>query len=327
MTPERRLHPQADAYLRELHAAGARALHELSVSEAREAELADLESTSPEPVACVLDLDVPGPGGDVPVRLYRPDATHALPVLLYFVGGGWILGSPAAADPVCRRLANAAACAVVSVGYRRAPENPFPAGLEDCYAALCWAAERGDELGLDPARLAAGGASAGGNLAAAVALLAREREGPGLALQALVYPPLDHRADTPSMAEELDPLFFGRQDLAWCWSHYLADPADGDNPLASPLRARDLGGLPPALVISAELDPLSDQAELYAARLGEAGVPVDLRRFEGVPHGFFSKADRFDAGAEAQELVASALRRAFGAGPCAREDSNLRPAD
>jgi acetyl esterase len=324
---ERRLDPQAEAYLRELHAIGARPLHELSVAEAREAELAELERASPEPVAGVFDLDVPGPEGDVPVRLYRPDAAHALPVLLYFVGGGWVLGSPDAADPVCRRLANATPCAVVSVAYRRAPENPFPAGLDDCYAALCWAAGHGAELGLDPTRLAVGGASAGGNLAAAVALLAREREGPRLALQALVYPPLDHRADTPSMAEALDPLFFGREDLAWCWSHYLADPADGDNPLASPLRARDLRGLPPALVITAELDPLRDHAELYAARLGEAAVPFDLKRFEGVPHGFFSKADRFDAGAAAQELVASALRLAFAAGPCAREDSNLRPAD
>jgi acetyl esterase len=322
MTPEHRLHPQAEAYRRELHAVGARPLHELSVAEARKAELADLEQTSPEPVASVVDLEVPGPEGDVPVRLYRPDAAHPLPVLLYFVGGGWVLGSPAASDPVCRRLANVTPCAVASVGYRRAPENPFPAGLEDCYAALCWMAVHGAELGVDPAQLAAGGASAGGNLAAAVALLAREREGPRLALQVLVYPPLDHCADTPSMAEALDPLFFGREDLAWCWSHYLVDPADGDNPLASPLRARDLRGLPPALVISAELDPLSDQAELYAARLCEAGVPVDHRRFEGVPHGFFSKADRFDAGAEAQELVASALRLAFAASPRAREDSN-----
>jgi acetyl esterase len=307
----RRLDPQAEAYLRELHAAGARPLHELSVAEAREAELADLEPTPVEPVAGVVELVVPGSGGDVPVRLYRPNAAHELPVLLYFVGGGWVLGSPAAADPVCRRLANATPCAVVSVGYRRAPENPFPAGLEDCYAALCWVAEHGAELGLDPARLAVSGASAGGNLAAAVALLARERGGPRLALQALVYPPLDHRADTPSMAEALDPLFFGREDLAWCWSHYLADPADGDNPLASPLRARDLRGLPPALVITAELDPLRDQADLYAARLGEANVPVELRRFEGIPHGFFSKADRFDAGAEAQALAASTLRLAF----------------
>jgi acetyl esterase len=326
VTAERRLDPQTKAYRRELHAAGARPLHELSVAEARGAELAELEPTPLEPVAGVLELVVPGPGGDVPVRLYQPDRARPLPVLLYFVGGGWVAGTPEGADPVCRRLANATPCAVVSVAYRRAPEHPFPAGLEDCYAALRWAAGQGAELGLDPSRLAVGGASAGGNLAAAAALLARERGGPRLALQLLVYPPLDHRADTPSMTEALDPLFFGPKDLAWCWSHYLADPTDGESPLASPLRARDLRGLPPALVITAELDPLRDQAELYAARLRESGVPVDLRRFEGVPHGFFSKPDRFGAGAEAQGLAASALRLAFE-GSRRREDSNLRPAD
>jgi acetyl esterase len=303
--------PQVEAYRRELRAAGARPLYELTVAEAREAELAELEPTAVEPVARVLELNVPCPGGEIPVRVYVPDAAHALPVLLYFVGGGWVLGSPAAADSVCRRLANGTPCAVVSVTYRQAPENPFPAGLDDCDAALVWIAEHGAELGLDSARLAVGGASAGGNLAAAVALLARERHGPHLALQVLVYPPLDHRAATPSMREPLDPLFFGREDLAWCWSHYLADPADGDSPLASPLRARDLRGLPAALVITAELDPLRDQGELYAARLSDAGVPVDRRRFDGVPHGFFSKSDRFHAGGEAQALAASALKRAF----------------
>ncbi len=129
--------------------------------------------------------------------------------------------------------------------------------------------------------------------------------------QLLVYPPLDHRADTESMQESLDPVFFGRDDVAWCWSHYLAQPDDGDNPLASPLRARDLSGLPAALVITAGLDPLRDQGERYAERLDEAGVPVELMRFESMVHGFFSNADRFDAAAEAQTLAASALRRAF----------------
>ena len=307
----RRLDPQVEAYRRELHAAGARPLHELSVAEARQEELAELEPAHPEPVARALEHVLPGPGGEIRVRVYAPEADRPPPVLMYFFGGGWVLGSLAAVDPVCRRLANATPCAVVSVGYRRAPENPFPAGLEDCYAATCWIAERGEELGLDPGRLAVGGASAGGNLAAAVALLARERAGPALALQLLVYPPLDHRADSRSAHEALDPLFFGPEDLAWCWSHYLAEPENGDNPLASPLREPDLRGLPAALMITAELDPLRDQGELYAARLDAAGVPVELVRFEGAVHGFFSKADLFDAGAEAQVLAASTLRRAF----------------
>jgi len=308
---KRGLHPQVEAYRRERHAAGARPVHELSVAEARAAELAEPAPVPPEPVARVLERVAPGPDGEIPVRLYLPDDMRPAPVLVFFFGGGWVLGSLAAVDPVCRRLANAIPCAVVSVAYRRAPESPFPAALEDCYAVTSWIAEHGAELGLDRDRLAVGGASAGGNLAAAVALLARERGGPALAFQLLVYPPLDHRADTPSLQEPLDPLFFGREDLAWCWSHYLAEPADGDNPLASPLRAQDLCGLPSALVITAELDPLRDQGERYAARLSEAGVPSELVRFDAAVHGFFSKADRFDAAAEAQALAAAALRRAF----------------
>ncbi|CAN5757065.1 alpha/beta hydrolase [soil metagenome] len=308
---KRGLHPQVEAYRRERHAAGVRPVHELSVAEARAAELAEPAPVPPEPVARVLERVAPGPDGEIPVRLYLPDDMRPAPVLVFFFGGGWVLGSLAAVDPVCRRLANATPCAVVSVAYRRAPESPFPAALEDCYAATSWIAEHGAELGLDRDRLAVGGASAGGNLAAAVALLARERGGPALAFQLLVYPPLDHRADTPSQQELLDPLFFGREDLAWCWSHYLAEPADGDNPLASPLRAQDLCGLPSALVITAELDTLRDQGERYAARLSEAGVPSELVRFDAAVHGFFSKADRFDAAAEAQAFAAAALRRAF----------------
>jgi acetyl esterase len=313
--PTPALDPQVEAYLHDRRAAGVRPLHQLSVIEAREAELAELEPGLPEPVPHVVDRVLRASGHDVPVRVYVPAAPRPLPVLVYFFGGGWVLGSLDAVDPVCRRLANATPCAVVSVAYRRAPEHPFPTGLEDCYAATGWVAEHGAELSLDPNRLAVGGASAGGNLAAAVALLARERKGPTLVLQLLVYPPLDHRADTPSMQEALDPLLFGGQDVAWCWSHYLADAADGDSSFASPLRAEDVRGLPAALVITAELDPLRDEGELYAARLAEAGVATEHVRFDGAVHGFFSKADRFDAGIDAQAFAASALRRAFGLPP------------
>ena len=313
MTPRRVLPAQVDAYLRERRNAGARPLHELSVAEAREAELAELPPPSEESVDQVVDRELPGPGGELSVRLYLPRSDRPHPALVYFFGGGWVLGSIEAVDPVCRRLANATPCAVVSVAYRRAPEHPFPAGLEDCYAATRWVAANASELGLDAHRVAVGGTSAGGNLAAAVALLAFERAGPQLAFQLLVYPALDHRADTLSPEEALDPLLLTREDVAWCWTHYLAEPADGDNPLASPLRAGDLRGLPPALVILAELDPLRDQGERYAERLAEAGVSTELVCFDGAIHGFFSRADRFDAAAEAQALAASALRRAFEA--------------
>jgi acetyl esterase len=288
-------------------------VHELSVAEAREAELSNLEPTTSEPVADVLECTLPGPTGAIAARVYLPNARHPLPVLLYLAGGGWVLGSLDTVEPLCRRLANAASCAVVSIAYRRAPEHPFPAGLEDCYAATCWIAEHGAQHGLDASRLAVGGASAGGNLAAAVAHLARDRAGPPLALQLLVYPPLDHRAATPSMRRPADRPFFGPEDVAWCWSHYLADPAHGESPLASPLRASDLRGLPPALAITAELDPVRDETELYAARLHKADVPTQVVRFDGVMHGFFSLPDELDAAAEAQELAATALRRAFEA--------------
>jgi acetyl esterase len=288
-------------------------VHQLSVADARAAELAGSSANAFEPVAEIRELALPGAGGSIAARLYVPDAAEPLPVLAYFFGGGWVLGSLDTAEPVCRQLANAAACAVVSVAYRRAPEDPFPVAVEDCYAATCWLAENGAGHGLDATRLAVGGASSGGNLAAAVAMLARDHGGPSLAFQLLVYPPLDYRAATPSMREPVQRPFFGPEDVAWCWSHYLADPADGESPSASPLRAGDFRGLPPALVITAEVDPLRDEGELYAARLREDGVPTDLVRFEGVMHGFFSLTDELDAAIEAQELAACALRRAFAA--------------
>jgi acetyl esterase len=304
------LHPQVEALRREWLAAGVRPIHELSVAEARESDaLAPL--SEPDPVREVAEHSLPGPDGDIRARFYLPGEDRPLPVLVYFSGGGWVLGSLDTVDKICRRLANAVSCAVVSVEYRRAPEHRFPAGLEDCFAATSWVVEHGASLGLDPDRVGVGGASAGGNLAAAVALLARERGGPRLAFQLLVYPLVDHAAETPSGREVRDDPFFGPKDVAWCWSHYLAEPNDGDSPFASPLRAADLEGLPPALIVTAELDPLRDEGELYAERLRDAGVPTELVRFQGMVHGFFAHHDKLDAAIEAQAVAASALRVAF----------------
>ncbi|WP_035867411.1 alpha/beta hydrolase [Kitasatospora cheerisanensis] len=307
------LHPQAEAMRRQRAAAGTPPLYTRTLGEARAADLADIRAAAgnPEPVGSVEELSVPGPGGALPLRVYRPESDGELPVLLYLFGGGWTLGSPDTSDAICRRLTNAVGCVTVSVGYRLAPEHPFPAAVHDVLAAAEWIAGHGDELGVDAGRFAVGGDSAGGNLAAALTLAAQERGGPALRHQLLVYPNTDHGADTPSVREHDDPLLFNRRSVAWYWGHYLADPADGANPLASPLRAASLAGLPPATVITAEYDPLRDEGEAYAEALRAAGVPVGLRRYEGMPHGFFAMAGVLDDGRDAQRYAADRLREAL----------------
>jgi acetyl esterase len=256
-------------------------------------------------------LKIPGPGGELPLRLYRPAGERPLPALLYFFGGGWVLGTIDTADGVSRSLANSSGALVVVVGYRLAPEHPFPAAIDDCYATARWVAEHAAEIGADPARLAVGGDSAGGNLAAAVALRARA-DGPALAGQLLVYPNTDQLADDQSMRAADDPFLFNHHSVAWYRQHYLASPGDAANPLASPLRAKSLAGLPPALVITAEYDPLRDQGEAYARRLAGDGVQVELSRYPGMAHGFFTMAGTVDASRAAIEQAASQLRAWFG---------------
>jgi len=288
-------------------------LYTMSIDEARAADRRGSVSTagSVERVAQVRDLTIPGPAGPVPARAYRPDAGESLPVLVYFYGGGWSLGTLDTSDAVCRMIANAARCVTVAVGYRLAPEHKFPAAVEDCYAGTAWVAGHATELGGDPARLAVGGDSSGGNLAAAVTLLARERRGPALVHQLLVYPNTDYRADTPSMREMTDPLFFNPRSVAWYWGMYLASDSDGENPLASPLRAADLSGLPPATVITAEYDPLRDEGERYAERLAAAGVPAELIRYDGMMHGFFTMVGTLDVARTAVAAAADRLAKAF----------------
>ncbi|QFG27437.1 alpha/beta hydrolase [Actinomadura sp. WMMB 499] len=223
--------------------------------------------------------------GGVPVRIYRPvRVTGPAPVLVYFHGGGFVTGDPENEHGRCLAFAGDGGIAVVSVDYRLAPEHPFPAGLDDCYAACAWAHAHASGFGGDPARVAVGGGSAGGALAAAVALRARDEGGPPLAFQMLLYPVLDDRMDTPSMRACTEPPLFNRTDAAHMWRHYLGGrPA---TPYAAPARARDLAGLPPAYVLAAEFDPLRDEALEYGRRLIGAGVPTELRHMAGVCHGF-----------------------------------------
>jgi acetyl esterase len=247
----------------------------------------------------------------MPVRLYTPPGRGPFPVLVYFHGGGWVIGNIAAYDPTCRALTNAAGCVVVSVEYRLAPEHKFPAAPEDCYAALQWVATNAAAINGEPARLAIGGDSAGGNLTAVVAQMARDRGGPPLVYQVLVYPVTDYNYNTASYRENADGYLLTRDAMGWFWNHYLRSQADGSNPLASPLRAPNLRGLPPALVLTAEFDPLRDEGEAYAARLQETGVPVTLKRYDGMIHGFFSLGTVLDQGKQAMADAAAALRGAF----------------
>jgi acetyl esterase len=230
---------------------------------------------------------------------------------VFFHGGGFVVGDIDTHDATCRGLAKAAHCIVVSVDYRLAPEHPFPAAPEDCYAATVWVADNAASLGGDGARLAVGGDSAGGNLAAVVALMARDRGGPALAHQLLIYPVIDHNFDTASYVENGRGYLLSREMMMWFWGLYLEDASDGSNPYASPIRAEDLSGLAAATIISAEFDPLRDEGEAYARRLGDADVAVTARRYDGMVHGFFAMTAVLDRAREAVAFAAAELRRAW----------------
>ncbi|MER7894503.1 alpha/beta hydrolase [Micromonospora sp. NPDC094482] len=306
------LHEQVRALREQRLADGCVPIYMLSVDEARAADLAEVKQagSSPEPVEQVFNFLIPGVAGRIPIRVYLPrSAGGPHPVLMYFFGGGWVLGTLETSDRVCRALTNATGCATVAVGYRLAPEHRFPAAIDDCYAALRWIADFGVVIGLDMDRIAVAGDSAGGNLAAASTLRSRDEGGPKLAAQVLIYPNTDRFSDTPSMHDNTDPAFFNNRSVEWYWNHYLSSPVDADSPLVSPLRASDLSGLPPALIITAEHDPLRDQGEQYAARLQRAAVDVELTRYNGMIHGFFTMTGILDDARAATNQVAQFIRR------------------
>jgi acetyl esterase len=304
------VHPQTQALLDELAKAGDFDLTTLPPAAMRDVYRQMSAAQSEVPVGAVADLSIPGPYGPIPIRVYTPGSASGA-AIVYFHGGGWVIGGLDTHDPTCRALANAAGTTVVSVDYRLAPEHKYPAAAEDCYAGLRWVAEYGREIGIDPARLAVAGDSAGGNLAAVTALLARERRGPALRMQLLIYPVTDHRFDTPSYRDNAEGYFLTTKQMQWFWNHYLERADQGDETSASPMRAKDLAGLPPALVITAEYDPLRDEGEAYAARLREAGVPAELVRYDGQIHGFFAMFEALDDGRKAIDHAGAALRRAL----------------
>ncbi|MGH7896202.1 MAG: alpha/beta hydrolase, partial [Candidatus Binatia bacterium] len=284
------LDPQAKAFLDELVAMGGPSFHALPVPDARAlmAEFGGMSGTPDVPLASVENRTIPGPAGQIPVRVYTPRGGGPHPLLVYFHGGGWVLGNPDTHDGVCRELAHGAECAVMSVDYRLAPEHRYPAAADDCYAAVAWAGRHAGQIGADPARIAIGGDSAGGNLTCVTALQARDKGGPTLCFQLPLYPVTNHSFDTPSYRENATGYLLEKADMEWFWGHYLRSGADGEEAYASPLRAKDLRGLPPALVITAEFDPLRDEGEAYARRLREAGIPTTASRYDGTIHGFFA---------------------------------------
>ncbi len=270
-----------------------------------------------EPVARVEDGTIPGPAGNLAVRVYWPSTDGApRPGFVYFHGGGWVICDLDSHDGACRRLANAVGAVVVSVDYRLAPEAKYPSALEDAYAATCWTAEHAAELGIDPARLAVAGDSAGGNLAAAVALVARDRGAPPLRFQLMVYPVLDsssRRNEYPSKAENATGYFLTRESMEWYRRQYLDADDDGEEPYCSPIVCPDLHGLPPACIVTAEFDPLRDEGEAYARALEAAGVPVTLHRAPGMFHGFFNMDAALDGAKQAQEIAFDAARAVLAA--------------
>jgi acetyl esterase len=306
------LDPQARTVLTQMEQSGNPPINELSVEEAREASkaLASMQGI-PEPVAGAQDRMLPGPGGEIPARIYTPFGKEPFPVLVYFHGGGWVLGDIESSDGLCRILANKSGCMVVSIGYRLAPEHPFPAAVDDAYYATQWASANASGFSGDPSRLAVSGDSAGGNLAAVVAQIARDRGEPAVQFQLLIYPATDGACDTPSYSENAEGYFLTKAAMQWFWNHYVPKDVDRRHPHASPLRAGNFAGLPPALIVTAEFDPLRDEGERYAERLHTAGTPVQLTRYNGMIHGFFTMGEVIDRGGMALQQAAAALRAAF----------------
>ncbi|MDP6978720.1 MAG: alpha/beta hydrolase [Myxococcota bacterium] len=297
----------------------AKATHESTPEEARDAYAA-LAHVLGEGVAVaqVEDRTIPGPAGEIPVRVYTPEGTGPFGVLVHYHGGGFVIGGLDTHDKECRGLCAGAGCVVIAVDYRLAPEHRYPAAPEDCYAALEWVAANAASLNVDASRIAVGGDSAGGNLSAVVALMARDRGGPALRFQLLVYPCVDARmsdAYASRKENELGPILL-LDTMHYFMDHYFGTGAEGDarrdEPMASPLLAESHAGLPPALVITAELDPLRDEGESYARTLEAAGVATTFTRYDGEPHAFFQFSTICDAGKRAIEEASQALKSHLG---------------
>ncbi len=304
------LDPQVNELIEETLALNLPPYNEISPAEARRQMLMASPPVVPNHSAArVEDRRIPGPGGEIPIRLYYPSGSGPFAAVVFFHGGGWVIGSIETHDAYCHALAKLSHCLVASVEYRLAPEHRYPAAAEDAYAATFWLSENAGGIQVDPRRIAVCGDSAGGNLAAVTSLMARDRGDPEIAFQVLIYPVTDFNFDTASYRNNGDGYLLTRDLMIWFWRHYIEDEETARQPYASPLRAEDLRGLPGALVLTAEFDPLLDEGEEYARRLETAGVPVILRRYEGLIHGFSRQWIRLDQSRKALEEVAATLRQ------------------
>ncbi len=290
-----------------LESLGMQDIADLTPEQARNLQLTPPPEV-PTPVGEVGDRTVPGPDEDLALRVYQPDGDRRRGALVYFHGGGWVIGDLDSHDETCRRLCRGAGVTVIAVHYRRAPETTYPGAVEDCYAATRWVAEHAAELGVDASRIAVGGDSAGGNLAAAVALMARDRGGPALCFQLLIYPVTAADFSTASYAENGTGYLLSRRGMEWFWDQYVPDLKQRHEPYAAPLQG-SLENLPPALVQTAEFDPLRDEGEAFARALKQAGVDTRLTRYDGLIHGFFGMQDAVAAARPALDEAVAALAR------------------
>lgn len=306
------LDPQAKLILEQIEKAGAPPLHTMPPEKARVAYQAMRSTNDVEEVGSVENRQIPGPKGEIPIRIYRPAHSEPvkLPILVFYHGGGWVIGNLDTHDAACRTLTNQANCMVVSVDYRLAPEHKFPAAVEDAFAALEWVANHAEEIGGHREKIAVGGDSAGGNLAAVASILAKEKKSPKLVFQLLIYPSTG-AGPTKSFEENGEGYFLTKELMAWFRNHYMNRPEDAKHPYFSPYLYQNASGLPPAFIITAEYDPLRDDGKAYAEKLKNAGVDVQYAEYKGMIHGFVTMASVIDKGKTALQDAAAALKKAF----------------
>lgn len=307
------LDPQCEALLRQIAEANSPPLSSLTPQQARENFLLKSWLGEPKQLSSIKNMNIPGPAGPIPIRVYTPEGKPLYPTLVFFHGGGFVLGTLDEFDSLCSYIASGAFGMVVSVDYRLAPEHKYPAAVEDAWAAVQWIASHTEELQADPRRIAVAGDSAGANLAANVTMLAKDNRFPFLVYQVLICPGLDwSNTETDSFRFFGDGLWLSKTNFGWYRNHYLKNPKQALDPQVSPLLAKDVSELPPAFILTAEFDVLRDQGEAYAERLKKADVPVTCTRYQGMLHDFVTVPGLFDQAWKAIDEICTALKSAFG---------------